>query len=62
MNSDISGNQRDGETIVSLGSIIYGEDVVTNLKEGSPLPLLCATLNYVLFYKNSFHDSSNEVR
>lgn len=58
---DINGNKRDGKTIVSLGSVLYGEDVVPILKEGTPLPLFSAVLNYILLYKNFFHDVGNEV-
>ncbi|XP_054707904.1 RNA polymerase II-associated protein 1-like [Uloborus diversus] len=51
-----SGNKRDGQTLVSVGSILWKDDVVPPLKEGSPFPILSSLLNCTIVFKNLFND------
>ncbi|KAF8794743.1 RNA polymerase II-associated protein 1 like protein [Argiope bruennichi] len=60
LNSSQSGNKRDSKTLISLGSILWKEDVVPVLKEDSSIPLLLAVLRLCILQKQHFSDTNNQ--
>ncbi|CAL1289411.1 unnamed protein product [Larinioides sclopetarius] len=60
LNSSQSGNKRDSKTIISLGSILWKEDVASVLKKDSPVPLLLAVLRLYILQKQHFNDTNNQ--
>ncbi|GIZ04166.1 RNA polymerase II-associated protein 1 [Caerostris extrusa] len=60
LDSNKSGNARDSKTIISLGSILWKNDIVPLLSENSPMPLLLAIFQFCIVQKQIFNDIDNE--
>lgn len=61
LHSGESGNSRDSQTIVSLGSILWKDDIVPILKENSLIPLLLAVVKLSSLQKDVLAVSDNTV-
>ncbi|KAG8187093.1 hypothetical protein JTE90_023935 [Oedothorax gibbosus] len=59
LHSGKSGNYRDSKTIVSLGSILWKDDIIPTIKKKSPIPFLLAVIKLSALQKDLIPLSDN---